>query len=161
MNTPERLQALLHDLGQQMGLSELRMDEHGGCGLELDQRMIDSLQYRETENELWLYADLGPVVQRSPASYERLLQANLFWQATSGATLSLSADQPPHAVLARALHWMSLDDASFGMAVESFVNTVEDWQAQLHQADPETEAGAGGQADALMADAMAMLRGRA
>ena len=161
MNTPERLQALLHDLGQQMGLSELRMDEHGGCGLELDQRMIVSLQYRETENELWLYADLGPLARRSPASYEKLLQANLFWQQTSGATLSLSGDEPPHAVLANALHWMPMDETRLGAAVETFVHTVENWQVQLQQTDSETEVNTGAAPSVPMADAMMMLRMRA
>lgn len=157
MNTPERLQALLNELGQRMGLSQLPFDADGGCALELDQRMIVSLQYRETENELWLYADLGPVSRRSPAFYEKLLQANLFWQQTSGATLSLSGDAPPHAVLARPLHWMPMDGTSFGAAVEAFVDTVESWQDQLHQAQAGTEATAEASAGPPMADAMALL----
>ncbi|WP_159914161.1 type III secretion system chaperone [Pantoea sp. 18069] len=157
MNTPERLQALLRELGQRMGLSQLPLDADGGCALELDQRMVVSLQYRETENELWLYADLGPVPRRSPAFYEKLLQANLFWRHTSGATLSLSADEPPHAVLARPLHWMPMDDTSLVAAVESFVNTVEGWQDQLNQAEAETEANAGGATNVPLADAMGLL----
>lgn len=157
MNTPERLQALLHELGQRMGLSQLQMDADGGCALELDQRMVVSLQYRETDDELWLYADLGPLPQRSPAFYEKLLQANLFWQQTSGATLSLSGDQPPHAVLARALHWLPMDGTRFGAAVETFVNTVEDWQVQLHQAETAAEVKAEDSAIAPIANAMELL----
>ncbi|MOA27962.1 hypothetical protein D3C78_1488710 [compost metagenome] len=37
MNAPERLQALLRELGQRMGLSQLPLDADGGCALELDQ----------------------------------------------------------------------------------------------------------------------------
>lgn len=162
MNTPERLQALLHELGQRMGLSQLQMDADGGCALELDQRMVVSLQYRETDDELWLYADLGPVPRRSPAFYEKLLQANLFWQQTSGATLSLSGDQPPHVVLAHALHWLPMDDTRLGAAMERFVNAVEEWQVQLSQAETAAEAKAEDSARAPMADAMdLLLRSRA
>ena len=143
MNTPERLQALLSELGQRMGLSQLQLDAEGGCALELDQRMVISLQYREAENELWLYADLGPVPRRSPAFYEKLLQANLFWQQTSGGTLSLSGDLPPHAVLARPVHWMSMDEISFGATVQTFVNTVESWQDQVTHAETEIGTNAG------------------
>ena len=161
MNTPERLQALLRELGQRMGLSQLALDADGGCALELDQRMIVSLQYREAENELWLYADMGPIGRRSQAFYEKLLQANLFWQQTSGATLSLSGDEPPHAVLANALHWMPMDETRLGAAVETFVHTVENWQVQLQQAESETEVNTGAAPSVPMADAMMMLRMRA
>jgi len=158
MNIPEHVQALLHGLGQQMGLRQFQLDAEGGCALALDQRIIVSLQYRETENELWLYTDLGPVLRRSPAFYEKLLQANLFWQQTSGATLSLSADEPPRAVLARPLHCMLLEETSFGAAVEIFVHTVENWQEQLHQTEAETDAKAG-DASAVVADNMQWMLG--
>lgn len=138
MNIPQRLQMLLRELGQRMGLSLLSFDPYGGCALELDQRMIISLQCHESGDELWLYTDLGPVPGRSLALHEKLLQANLFWQQTSGATLSLSGDTPPHAVLARALHWMPMDEASLVAAVENFVNTAEDWQARLELAETQT-----------------------
>ncbi len=157
MSAPERLQALLRELGQRMGLNQLQMDADGGCALELDQRMLVSLQYRETDDELWLYADLGPVPRRSPAFYERLLQANLFWQQTSGATLSLSGDQPPHAVLARALHWLPMDDTHFGAAVGTFIHSVEGWQDQLSQAEAATEVATGAAPSVPLAPAMASL----
>lgn len=142
MDTPDRLQALVSELGRRMGLSQLQMDPDGGCALALDQRMTISLQYRQAENELWLYADLGPTPQRTPAFYEQLLQANLFWRLTMGATLSLSGDEPPHLVLARPVHWASLDDTGLGTALETFVNTVEDWQEQLANVEDDGIAGA-------------------
>ncbi|MCD2513147.1 type III secretion system chaperone [Comamonas endophytica] len=133
-NIPEQVQALVRALGQRMGLRQFQLDAEGSCALELDRRIVVNLQYRETENELWLYSDLGPVPQRSLAFYEKLLRANLFWQQTSGATLSLSGDQLPRAVLARPLPWTLLEDTSFGAAVEAFVHTTEEWQKQLEQA---------------------------
>lgn len=134
MKIPERLQILLRELGQRIGLNQLQLDADGGCALELDQRMVVSFQYRETDNALWLYTDLGVVPQRSLALYEKLLQANLFWQQTAGATLSLSADEPPHAVLAYPLSCVSLEETPLGIALETFVTTVETWQHQLHSA---------------------------
>ena len=134
MDTPDHLRARVRELGQHMGLSDLQMDADGGCALELDRRMTISLQHREAENELWLYADLGPTPQRTPAFYEQMLQANLFWRLTLGATLSLSGDEPPHLVLARPLPWMHLGLAGLIAAVDTFVKTVEDWQATLEEA---------------------------
>ena len=162
MNTPERLQTLLRELAQRMGLGELPFDADGGCALELDQRMIVSLQYQERDDELWLYADLGPLARRSAALHAKLLQANLFWHQTSGATLSLSGDEPAHAVLARALHWRPMDESRLVAAVESFVATAEGWQDQLQQAMAETEPGARPPAQRPMAQAMdLLLRSRA
>ncbi|MET1117280.1 MAG: type III secretion system chaperone [Comamonas sp.] len=158
MNIPEQVQALVRTLGQRMGLRQFQLDAEGSCALTLDQRMVVSLQYRETESELWLYTDLGPVPVRTPAFYEKLLQANLFWQQTSGATLSLSADKPPHAVLARPLPWMLLEDTSFGAAVEAFVHTLEAWQKQLQQAaEADTDANAAEKGSVFTADSMELL----
>lgn len=135
MNIPQTLIALVSELGQHLGLNALRLDETGGCALEFDQRHTLSLQYRETENELWLYVDLGAVRERTADSYERLLQANLFWQMTMGATLSLSGDTPPHVVLARALHWQGMDGSALGATVTAFLHTTEDWAENLDSAD--------------------------
>lgn len=148
MNTPDRLQALVAELGLRLKLNELQLDTHGGCAIELDRRITVNLQYRELEDELWLYADLGLAPMRSTAFYESLLQANLFWRQTAGGTLSLSGDEPPHVVLARSLEWLRMDISSFGAAVETFVNAVEDWQEQLIKADADTSASIGASASA-------------
>lgn len=142
MNTPQALVALVRELGQLLGLTDLQLDETGGCALVFDQRHTLSLQYRETENALWLYADLGAVRERSADRYELLLQANLFWQTTLGATLSLSGDTPPHVVLARALHWPGMGGSALVAAVTTFLHTVEDWQEKLDDAASADDASA-------------------
>lgn len=157
MNPPERLRTLLRELAQQMGLGALPFDAEGGCALELDQRMIISLQYQAGDDALWLYADLGELPRRSPALLEKLLQANLFWHQTSGATLSLSGDEPPHAVLARAVHWQPMGQPCLAAAVELFVNSAEHWQDRLRQTETETEVSTQAAIDRPMAQAMELL----
>lgn len=161
MNIPQQVQALLHALGQRMGLREFQLDAEGSGALALDQRIIINLQYREAEDELWLYTDLGLVPQRSPAFYQKLLQANFFWQQTAGATLSLSTAQPPRAVLAHPLHCKLLDDASLAAAVQAFVLTVENWQKQLQQTEGETDASAEAARSPMADNLQLLLRSKA
>lgn len=99
MNISGHLRSLISELGSRMNLPALRLDESGGCALEFNERITVSLQYREAENQLWMYAILGHIPDGVPKLYEKLLQANLFWRHTFGATLSLSGDAPPNVVL--------------------------------------------------------------
>lgn len=157
MDIPTHLRSLISELGSRMSLPALKLDENGGCALEFDERITVSLQYREPENQLWMYAILGHAPEGRPELYERLLQANLFWRHTLGATLSLSGDTPPNVVLARPLHLTSLDESSLSNAVETFLNTAIDWQAVVVDTKTESVAPAG----FPLESAMNILSGRA
>lgn len=65
------------------------------------------------------FADLG-VPAAGPAAYEDLLRGNFFWRSTLGAALSLSGDQPPHAIIALPVAWRGLDGPRLATQLESF-----------------------------------------
>lgn len=139
MDIDATLQTLLNDLGQHMGLSELTLDEEGFTALRFDADLVINLQYVVDSEALLLYADLGPAASGA-ALYPTLLRANLFWRATLGATLSLSGTEPPHVILAQEFPWQQLRMEELATRLESFVNTVEDWQAVIHDATGDTDA---------------------
>ena len=62
--------------------------------------------------------------------YESLLQANLFWSGTDGATLSVEP-QTGSVFLARQLPQQVVDLPTFETMMESFVNIAEFWTDEL------------------------------
>jgi hypothetical protein len=74
-----------------------------------------------------------------PELYADLLRGNLFWRATLGATLSLSGDEPAHVILAQSIPWRGLNGIELTARLETFLNTVEDWEALM--SDREGDAG--------------------
>ena len=150
MSIPSHLRSLISELGSRMNLPALKLDESGGCALEFNERITVSLQYREPESQLWMYAILGHIPEGRPELYAKLLQANLFWRHTFGATMSLSGDEPPNVVLARPLHLTSLDEHSLSNAVELFLNTATDWQTRLADTEINNVASGGLPLDSAM-----------
>jgi hypothetical protein len=113
-----------------MRLNDLDLDDNGFCALRFDERLVVHIQHLAREDQLLLYADLGPPALGA-ALYADLLRGNLFWRATLGATLSLSEDEPAHVVIAQKLAWQPLDEAALEQHLERFVNIVEDWQGMV------------------------------
>jgi hypothetical protein len=52
-------------------------------------------------------------------------------RAIVGATLSLSGDEPAHVVLALSVPWRDLNGIDLAAKLETFLNTVEDWEALI------------------------------
>ena len=131
MDLDPALRSLIADLGAQMGLGDLALDDHGSLALSFDDSLVVNLQALADDDLLLLYADLGP-----PAAGERiypaLLRGNLFWRATLGATLSLTGDEPPHVVLAQETRWRGQDLGAMVAFLERFLHTAEDWLEVVH-----------------------------
>ena len=81
-----------------MRLDGLRLDDDGYCALRFDNEFTINFQYGDNHQQLH-GADLG-IPARGEKLYLTLLQANLFWRLTMGATLSLSGDEPAHVIIA-------------------------------------------------------------
>jgi hypothetical protein len=138
MTMDPALKNLLVELGDHLLVGDMTFDADAGCALRFGDRMTVNLQYRPADDVFYLYADLGappPCVE----IYRDLLAANLFWEGASGATLSLSGDDPPHVVLAQSFGWRGKTGAQFGGVVSTFANVAQDWSEML---SGETEAGA-------------------
>ncbi|MGJ0508584.1 MAG: type III secretion system chaperone [Methylocystis sp.] len=130
MSIEMALRNLLAEIGQHFSFGELRLDEERGCALRFGGRTTVNLQYRDEDDAFYLYAILGAPPPRLE-TYRDLLGANLFWEGTSGATLSLSNDDPPRVVLSQAFDWRGKTGAQFARTIETFAAVVGDWAEML------------------------------
>ena len=144
MNIDGKAQQLLGEFGQQLKVGDLKFDDEGLCALQVDEAVPINIQYVEDGERFLFYSELGVPVGGT-LNYELMLQGNLFWRSTLGATLSLTKDDEPRAVIAIEFDWQSLDPASLEAKFETFTNTVEDWH-ELLMAEPNSAAEVDGSA---------------
>jgi hypothetical protein len=126
MDLDPALRSLIADLGAQMGLCDLALDDHGSVALRFDDSLVVNLQAVADDDLLLFYADLGPPTA-GERIYQALLRGNLFWRATLGATLSLTGDEPPHVVVAQETRWRGQDLGAMVAFLERFLHTAEGW----------------------------------
>jgi hypothetical protein len=131
MDLDPALRSLMTDLGAQMGLSDLALDDQGSVALRFDDSLVVNLQAVADGDLLLFYADLGPPAAGEQI-YPALLRGNLFWRATLGATLSLTGDEPPNVVLAQETRWRGQDLGGMVAFLERFLHTAEDWLEVVH-----------------------------
>lgn len=124
------LQELLNRFGVAIGLDGLALDEEGLCALRFSGTITVEMSARA--DQLLIYADLGPVPDGAEETlYPALLQANLFWQSTHGATLSITDDAPPRVVLACLCAWAHHTAVQFEQLMEQFVDAAEQWMQRI------------------------------
>ena len=93
----ERYALLLKELGEAVRIPDLAADETGYAGLDID-GMLVQLQLNPHTGIVTLFTQLGKVPDEHRAAVnERLLDANLFWQGTRGATIG--ADIESHEIV--------------------------------------------------------------
>lgn len=124
---------LLAALGQQVGIAGLALDEAGCCVLAFDDVVLH-FEADEQSGRLFLYAGLGDAPDRlAEAFYRELLAANLMWQGTGGATLSLDPDGRRF-VLGHAVPVDRITEVDFVATVERFVDIAETWRRRIAEA---------------------------
>ncbi len=124
---------LLAALGRQVGIAELALDEAGCCVLAFDDVVLH-LEADEQSGRLFLYADLGDAPDGLGEAFHReLLAANLMWQGTGGATLSLDP-AGRRFVLGHAVPVDRIGEVDFVATVERFVDIAEIWQRRIADA---------------------------
>jgi hypothetical protein len=89
------------------GATAFGLNADGMAALEVDQGIIVNFQARSSPPLLVLFALVGPLPQANRCALaEELLEANLLWLNTNGATLSLQRDADgatPDVVLAQSI----------------------------------------------------------
>lgn len=137
MSHRESLQKLLNEFARDIGLSELTLDPNGLSTLLFDDTLMLHLQLNEMTGKLMLFSTIGMIPEQGrEAFYADMLQANLFWQQTGGATLALEKSTQA-AVLVYEYSLAGLDQAGFQGLIKQFIDVVEDWQGRLHAASTE------------------------
>lgn len=86
----EQLNAILRELGEEVGVPDLSASEEGVCTLSVDDRWLLNLVVNPHTDSLIAWMLLGDVPGEERERFlTNLLRANLFWQKTRGGTLSL------------------------------------------------------------------------
>jgi hypothetical protein len=86
----ERFQNLLKELGANVGLADLKPNNDGLCSLRFDDRVTIDLEYHEESTSLIFSSIIGTLLtHQTEKIYPDLLEANLLWAGTGGATLGV------------------------------------------------------------------------
>ncbi len=120
----------LNELGSQIGLSSLAVNDAGLCRVVFDEVLTVDFEAMDDGRILHLSSPVlpfDPEVQGEDLM-AKLLEANFLGVATGGAHFSTSDDE---ILLERSLDIQLMDFTGFTQAVESFVNHLEGWRAKL------------------------------
>ena len=130
---------VLVELGKQMGLDGLKLDENRVCRLVFDKQYAVDIEASEDEKIVHIYSKVttAPPEHRDEF-YALLLEANLFGKGTGGAMFALDQSQND-VYLCRALSMDSTDYQEFVNVLESFVNHVEAWSKKIESGDLSRE----------------------
>ena len=125
-----RAEALVADLGQQLGIEALALDERGTCTLAIDEgAVIVTLGHNTRTGSIDLMVCLDEV-EPSTTQLVRVLGANFGWLETAGATFALEPGSGAM-VLQRRCHGPELDHGGLRRAVEALVATADGWSRRL------------------------------
>jgi hypothetical protein len=127
-----QVNAVLGQFGAHVGLPGCALDDEGAAQLALDEVFV-TLLLDEPAGSLLL---LSPVGRPQPSSeiYGWLLDANLFWSGTAGATLARDAASGS-VVLQRSLPGAGLDLEQFETALQTLVDAAERLRGRLAEHD--------------------------
>lgn len=119
------LSALRHALD----MPQLQADADGICQITIDDRFVVNVGWREP-----LAVWFAPVGTLEPPGRSHvltaLLQANMFWRETGGATLALSTDGET-VILAYQAPVADLSQEDIGNLLHWFTDQTDHWVAQL------------------------------
>lgn len=125
------LKSLVQELGQVIQLPDLAPDEDGYCCLSFDEKITVHIQLDKDTNNLTFFTEVGKVEDAHKLYvYEQLLEANVFWLGTHGATLGVNTSTMM-ANLGYQEPIQNLDFQRFQQLLEGFVNTAESWIDKL------------------------------
>jgi hypothetical protein len=129
------IHAILSQLGQQMGLPQLKLDENRVCRLIFDQKLVVDIESTDDEKIVHLYALVGPVSPEHKEDFMAvLLEANLFGKGTGGSTFALDHNHND-VYLCRIIAIESIVYQDFVNILETFVNHLESWMNKIERGD--------------------------
>lgn len=124
----------LSQLAKELKLKEvLALDEKNRCYLMFDDTMLVEIEFKTKDNVFYLKSNLGNVSENKVKHiYPKLLEANLAWRETNGATLGLQ-QYSEKVLLVQSIPMETCDYALFNKSLEVFVNTFEFWIKNLQE----------------------------
>ena len=134
MNTSENIQTLLIAFAEKLGIGPLATGEDGVSVLSFEE--VDLLLTSDAQS-MTLFARLGTAPAGDTDLLETLLAANLFWQETQGATLSL---EPYSRMVVIAQRIAASEVQTLEMletAIESFARSAIEWSRTIRALEAE------------------------
>lgn len=126
-----RLEDLLIELEQAMGLPNLELNQEGICHLFLNKTALVSLERSPNKPGFYLYSTVGVVPKHLEASFcLEALSGNLFGRQTGGASLGYL---PPSStlILFEYMPEAGLSLATFRQRLEEFLAYLKMWHGKL------------------------------
>ncbi|OIO60650.1 MAG: hypothetical protein COZ46_01295 [Verrucomicrobia bacterium CG_4_10_14_3_um_filter_43_23] len=126
---------ILSELGKQMGLGNLKLDENKVCRLIFDKKFTVDIEANDDESIAHIYSAVCiiPPIEKE-ALYEKLLDANPFGRGTGGASFGIDLEMG-EILITRTLVLDKTDYQDFVNALESFVNHLEAWTEKIDKQD--------------------------
>jgi hypothetical protein len=123
-------EALVTELGQQLGIESLALDARGSCTLAIDEEaVIVTIGHKARTGTIDLMICLDEI-EATGARLVRVLGANFAWLGTGGATFALEPGSGA-LILQRRLVDQELQHGGLGRALQSLVAMAETWTRQL------------------------------
>ncbi len=129
------LKDIIAELGKQMGLDNVKLDENGLCRLVFDKNYIVDIEEAEDKKTVHIYSAIGIIpLEGKEALYTKILEANLFGQGTGGATFAIDPNLS-EVILFKSLNIEKTDYQDFANELEEFVNWVATWTEKIKSSD--------------------------
>lgn len=124
---------LLKDLGNNIGLPDLKPSGKGLCSLRFDDKVTIDLECHEQSGVLTFSCIVGTVAEHEAAAfYPQFLEANLLWGGTGGATLGVDRTTM-NVFLCYQEHLEEMDFPRFQQLLKGFSDTALFWYQRLQQ----------------------------
>lgn len=127
----DHFQKLIKMFGERIGISYLEPHPQGLYSLRFDDRVTIDLEYNEIQDALLLSSLVGVLKPKESKSfYSELLEANLLWGGTNGATIGVD----PASLAVFLCYQEQLKDFSltqFQGTMKQFSDTALFWNQRL------------------------------
>jgi hypothetical protein len=137
----ENAQTLLADLGKQLGLDDIDLDENNFAAVAFDEVVVN-FEFDSDTGQLAFYSEIGkpPAPDQPPvALLEALLKANFFQIGTAGGTIGMDREKGFISFF-QSVDPDAIKSDEFFTTVETFVDLAEGWTARIVDLAAENEA---------------------
>ena len=153
----EHFNNILKDLGKSVGLPDLQPSNDGLCSLRFDDKVTIDLECNDETGALIFSCIVGTLLpHQAEAFYPQLLEANLLWGGTGGATLGVDP-----ATLSAFLCYQEkiegMEFLRFQELLKGFSDTALFWNQRLQQGPEQPDKAAASDATGETAAAPASL----
>ena len=121
----------LRRFGESVDIPFIELDDTGMRCIQFTDELMVNIQYNESSDALLLYAHVGTLAEDAPPSLLRmLLEANVFWQETAGATLSVDSSDG-EVMLAYQEPAEATTPERFETLLKNFADAAHIWQQTI------------------------------